>query len=52
MERFTAITETNATHSRELRTTFVAFLLVPPCWLLHGEGQFAAIGYRGPNLFG
>lgn len=51
-ERFVATTETNATHSRELRTIFIAFLLEPQCRLLVEQGQFAALRARDPNLFG
>jgi hypothetical protein len=51
-ERFIATTETNATHSRELRTVFVSFLLEPQCRLLLEQGQFAALRARDPNLFG
>lgn len=51
-ERFVATTETDATHSRELRTVFVSFLLEPQCRLLLEQGQFAALRARDPSLFG
>ena len=51
-ERFIATTETNATHSRELRTIFVAFLLDPPSRLLLEQREFAALRARDSNLFG
>ena len=51
-ERFIATTETNATHSRELRTVFVAFLLEPQCRLLVEEGRFPELRTRDLNLFG
>ena len=51
-ERFVATQETNATHSRELRTVFIAFLLDPTSRLLLEEGRFAELRARDPNLFG
>lgn len=51
-ERFVASTETNATHSRELKTVFIAFLLDPPSRLLLERQQFADLRTRDPNLFG
>lgn len=51
-ERFVTTTETNATHSRELRTLFVAFLLDPPCRRLLEEDRFAELCARDPSLFG
>ena len=51
-ERFIATQETNATHSRELRTVFIAFLLDPTSRLLLEEGRFAELRARDPNLFG
>lgn len=50
-ERFLATQETNATHSRELRTVFVAFLLDPQCRMLLENGRFADLRARDPNLF-
>lgn len=51
-ERFVATTETDATHSRELKTVFVAFLLDEASRLLLQEGQFAALRARDANLYG
>lgn len=50
-ERFLATTETNATHSRELKTVFVAFLLDPQSRMLLEQGQFPALRARDPNLY-
>jgi len=51
-ERFIATQETNATHSRELRTVFIAFLLDPQGRLLQEEGRFAELAARDAGLFG
>ncbi|MFA6545342.1 MAG: DEAD/DEAH box helicase family protein [Limisphaerales bacterium] len=51
-ERFVATTETDATHSRELKTVFVAFLLDEASRFLLQEGQFAALRARDANLYG
>jgi type I restriction enzyme R subunit len=51
-EKFVATTETNATHSRELRTVFIAFLLDPQSRLLLEEGKFADLRSRDASLFG
>ena len=51
-ERFSATNETNATHSRELKTVFVAFLLDPQSRLLLEQQQFAALRARDANLHG
>lgn len=50
-EKFIATSETNATHSRELRTVFLAFLLDPQSRQLLEEGRFAELRSRDPNLF-
>lgn len=50
-ERFVTTQETSATHSRELRSLFIAFLLDPPCRLLISEGRFAELRTRDANLF-
>lgn len=51
-ERFVATTETNATHSRELKTAFAAFVLDPASRLLIEEGRFPELRARDPALFG
>ena len=51
-ERFVATQETNATHSRELKTVFVAFLLDPLSRMLLEDGRFAELRARDANLFG
>lgn len=51
-ERYLATQETNATHSRELRTVFVAFLLDPQCRLLLEEGKFPDLRTKDPGLYG
>ncbi len=51
-EKFVATTDTNATHSRELKTVFVSFLLDPQSRMLLEQQQFAALRARDPNLFG
>jgi hypothetical protein len=51
-ERFIATQETNAVHSRELRTVFVSFLLDPHSRALLEEGNFAELSARDPTLFG
>jgi hypothetical protein len=50
--RFVATTETDATHSRELRTVFVAFPLDPQCRFLVEHGRFGELRARDPGLFG
>jgi type I restriction enzyme, R subunit len=50
-EKFIATTETNATHSRELKTVFLSFLLDPQSRLLLEHGQFPALRARDPNLY-
>ena len=50
--RFVATQETDPTHSRELRTVFVAFLLEPQCRMLLEDGRFAELRARDPNLYG
>ncbi len=51
-ENYVATQESDATHSRELRTLFIAFLLDPQCRLMLEEGRFAELRARDPNLFG
>jgi hypothetical protein len=51
-ERFIATQETNATHSRELRTVFVAFLLDEQSRMLLEEGRFAELSGRDASLYG
>jgi hypothetical protein len=51
-ERFIATQETNATHSRELRTVFVAFLLDEQSRMLLEEGGFAELSARDASLYG
>lgn len=50
-ERFIATSESNATHSRELRTVFIAFLLDPRSRLLLEDGKFADLRTRDANLY-
>jgi type I restriction enzyme R subunit len=50
-ERFIATQETNATHSRELRVVFVAFLLDEQSRMLLLEGRFAELRARDASLF-
>ncbi len=50
-ERFVDTQETNATHSRELRTVFVAFLLDPQSRMLLEEGRFADLRARDAGLY-
>jgi type I restriction enzyme R subunit len=50
-EKFIATTETDATHSRELKTVFLSFLLDPQSRLLLEQGQFPALRTRDPNLY-
>ena len=50
-ERFIATQETNATHSRELRVVFVAFLLDEQSRMLLVEGRFAELRARDASLF-
>ena len=50
-ERFIATQETNATHSRELRVVFVAFLLDEQSRMLLMEGRFAELRARDARLF-
>jgi type I restriction enzyme R subunit len=49
-ERFVATQDTNAVHSRELRTVFVAFLLDPTSRQLLELGRFPDLRARDPNL--
>ena len=51
-ERFITTQETNATHSRELRMVFVAFLLDAQSRMLLEEGRFAELRARDASLFG
>jgi type I restriction enzyme, R subunit len=51
-EKYVATTDTNATHSRELKTVFVSFLLDPQSRMLVEQHQFAALRACDPNLFG
>ena len=51
-EKFVATTDTDATHSRELRTVFVAFLLDPQSRLMLEQGRFAELRARDSNLVG
>ncbi len=51
-ERFITTQQTNATHSRELRTVFVAFLLDTQSRLLLEEGRFAELRAHDASLFG
>ena len=51
-EKFLATTETNATHSRELKTLFVSFLLDPESRMLVEQQEFAALRAKDPDLFG
>jgi type I restriction enzyme R subunit len=50
-ERFIATQETNATHSRELRTVFESFLLDEQSRVLLLEGRFAELRSRDARLF-
>ncbi len=50
-ERFIATQETNATHSRELRTVFTAFLLDKQSRTLLLEGSFPALRARDAALY-
>jgi type I restriction enzyme, R subunit len=50
-ERFITTQETNATHSRELRMVFVAFLLDEQSRILLEEGRFAELRARDASLF-
>ena len=49
-QRFVATQNTNAVHSRELRTVFVAFLLDPTSRQLLELGRFPDLRARDPNL--
>src|SRR6266487_2126055 len=49
-EKFVTSQEVNATHSRELRTVFVAFLLDPVSRKLLEQGKFPDLRARDPNL--
>ncbi len=51
-ERFAATQETDATHSRELRQVFVAFLLDPQSRMLLEEGRFAELRAHDASLYG
>ncbi len=50
-ERFITTQETNATHSRELRTVFVAFLLDPQSRMLLEQGRFPELRSRDAGLY-
>jgi hypothetical protein len=50
-EKFATTEESDATHSRELRTLFIAFLLDPQSRFLVENGRFAELRSRDPNLF-
>ena len=50
-EKFVATTSTNATHTRELKMVFVAFLLDQESRILVEQQQFAALHARDPNLY-
>ena len=51
LERFVATQETNATHSRDLRTVFVAFLLDPQSRMLLETGSFPELCARDASLY-
>lgn len=51
-ETFVTATETDATHGRELKTVFIAFLLDPQSRMLIEEDRFAELRSLDPNLFG
>jgi type I restriction enzyme R subunit len=51
-ERFMTSQETNATHSRELRIVFVAFLLDAESRMLLEQGRFAELRARDSSLYG
>lgn len=51
-ERFIATQNADATHSRELRTVFVAFLLDQQSRTLLEKGNFAELSARDRTLFG
>ena len=51
-ERFVAMTETNAVHSRELKTVFVSFLLDSQSRMLVEPRQHAGLRARDPDLYG
>jgi hypothetical protein len=50
-ELFMTTQETNATHSRELRMVFVAFLLDAQSRMLLEDGRFAELRARDASLF-
>jgi type I restriction enzyme R subunit len=50
-ERFTTTQESNATHTRELRMVFVAFLLDAQSRMLLEEGRFAELRARDASLY-
>jgi type I restriction enzyme R subunit len=50
-EKFSATSEVNAVHSRELKTVFIAFLLDPGSRLLLEQEKFGALRTRDPNLY-
>ncbi len=50
-ETFTATQPTNATHTRELKVVFVAFLLDERCRLLLQERKFAELRSRDASLY-
>jgi type I restriction enzyme R subunit len=49
-ERFVATQNPDATHSRELRTVFIAFLLDPTSRQMLEHGRFPDLRARDPNL--
>ena len=51
-ERFIVTEETNATHSRELRTVFEGFLLDAQSRTLLEEGRFAELRAHDVSLYG
>jgi len=51
-ERFVATEETDATHSRQLRMVFVAFLLDAQSRMLLEAGEFAALRAHDASLYG
>ena len=50
-EKFTVTQELDATHSREMRTLFIAFLLDPMSRFMLEEGRFGELRARDPSLF-
>jgi type I restriction enzyme R subunit len=49
-QRFVTTQDTNAVHSRELKTVFIAFLLDPTSRQLLEHGRFPDLRARDPNL--